>query len=400
MRIALFHNLPSGGAKRTVLEQIKRLAERHQVDLYSLSTADHSFCDLTRYVGKVRVRRFVRLPRLSSPLGRLNQGIRTLDILRINSLMRQLANEINSERYDIALVHPCRYTTSPSILRYLNIPSLYYRHDVVRSIHEPQVARPYERAGGFRETVDRVDPLLSSYRWFLEHEDFISMRAATRVVTNSCFVRESLMRLYGTSTSVCYHGVDLDFFSPNGSTRSGFVLSVGMLSARKRFDFLIESIGTIPRNNRPNLIIVSNSRIAGEAAHLRSVAERCGVKIEIRELIDDDKLVGLYRKAIATVYAPMLESFGLVPLESMACATPVVAVREGGVRETVVHEQTGFLVDRDPEAFGKAVLALLGDKTLSLKLGNQARAHVENYWGWDQAIENLEFHLGKATAEA
>ena len=52
MKIALFHNLPSGGAKRVLFDLVSRLSHYHKIDIYSFSTADHEFCDLRPYVNK------------------------------------------------------------------------------------------------------------------------------------------------------------------------------------------------------------------------------------------------------------------------------------------------------------------------------------------------------------
>lgn len=80
-----------------------------------------------------------------------------------------------------------------------------------------------------------------------------------------------------------------------------------------------------------------------------------------------DQLVLEYNKAQICVYAPVLEPLGLVPLESMACGTPVVGVREGGVLESIVHEQTGLLTERDPAQFAGAVQHLLSNPALALE---------------------------------
>ncbi|HEX5418141.1 MAG TPA: hypothetical protein VFZ25_20995, partial [Chloroflexota bacterium] len=72
MRIALYHNLPSGGAKRTVFETTRRLAERHSIDLYSLSLADQQFCDVRSYVRHAEVLPYRTGRPLGSPFGRLN----------------------------------------------------------------------------------------------------------------------------------------------------------------------------------------------------------------------------------------------------------------------------------------------------------------------------------------
>ena len=70
------------------------------------------------------------------------------------------------------------------------------------------------------------------------------------------------------------------------------------------------------------------------------------MKLKILNLISDEELVLLYNKAKMVVYAPYCEPFGLVPLESMSCGTPVVGVGDGGVKETVINGKTGILTGR------------------------------------------------------
>ena len=77
----------------------------------------------------------------------------------------------------------------------------------------------------------------------------------------------------------------------------------------------------------------------------------------------------------------------------MACGTPVVGIREAGVRESIRHNETGLLVDRDPEQFAAAMLSLLDDNRQRECMGQQARIYVENDWSWERSIEELEAHL-------
>ncbi len=103
------------------------------------------------------------------------------------------------------------------------------------------------------------------------------------------------------------------------------------------------SLSKIDSNIRPEFIIVSDHGNNLWRDHLKDLASKLGVKLRILSMIDDEELVLFYNKASILVYAPYLEPFGLVPLEAMSCGTPIVAVKEGGVRESVIHNKTGIL---------------------------------------------------------
>jgi glycosyltransferase involved in cell wall biosynthesis len=93
----------------------------------------------------------------------------------------------------------------------------------------------------------------------------------------------------------------------------------------------------------------------------------------------------------------VLEPFGLVPLEAMSCGTPVVGVREGGVQESIIHERTGLLVERDPKKFSNAVQHLLSNPDLIAEYGRNGREHVLKNWTWDRSVDRLEDHLVACT---
>jgi glycosyltransferase involved in cell wall biosynthesis len=77
----------------------------------------------------------------------------------------------------------------------------------------------------------------------------------------------------------------------------------------------------------------------------------------------------------------------------MACGTAVIGVREGGVRETIVHEATGLLTGRDPQGFAEAVGRLMNDPDQLADLGRQGRTHVEEQWQWEGCVRRLEMLL-------
>src|SRR5258705_6351165 len=84
------------------------------------------------------------------------------------------------------------------------------------------------------------------------------------------------------------------------------------------------------------------------------LAETVGVDLQIRMIVPDEELVEILNRAALLLYTPSLEPFGFAPLEANACATPVVAGCEGGVRGTVVVCGHRLLVVRDPEKYRPA----------------------------------------------
>ena len=280
MRVALFHNLPSGGAKRSVCERVKRLSAHHTLDLFSLTCADTSFADLGPWINQTTLAPFERSRLFSSPFGRLNQAIRVFDIRRLKQEMKGLARKIDQGGYDIVMVEPCMFTFSPMVLQYLKTPSLYYRHDPIRWLHDPAIPRVYDHERSYRKAIDRVDPLRRAYFQILQDEDKKSMEAATRVLTNSFFTRESVYRLYGRAPFVNYLGVDAELFQPRNLVREKFVISVGAVLPNKGFDFIIEALGCIPPQERPNLVIVGNSAIVDEREYLQTLAQENDVRVD------------------------------------------------------------------------------------------------------------------------
>ena len=79
----------------------------------------------------------------------------------------------------------------------------------------------------------------------------------------------------------------------------------------------------------------------------------------------------------------------------MACGTPVVAVKEGGVRETVIHKKTGLLIDRDEELFAEAVTKMLSKEYKRYNMGKKSVETIQNFWTLDHAGERLLEHLNR-----
>lgn len=390
MRIAVYHNLPSGGAKRALQNILNHLASRHEISVFSLSSADHDFCDFRTVTHEHHVCPYQPLTLFKSPFGRLNQGIRTLDLFRLRRLQREIALNIDSRDYDAVFVHQCQYSNAPSVLEFLRTPSIFYCQEPPRILYEPRIQRPYSKLRRYQKAGNLFDPLPEIYRSTLRRMDHANVQAATLVLANSAYSRESLYRTYALFATVCYLGVDSEVFQPLNLPKEDFLLSVGAVSRWKGFDFLLDSISLLPEEQQLPLVIVSNHVEYAEENFLRQKAEQLGLNISFKHLVTDEELVRLYNQARLMLYAPVMEPFGFAPLESMSCGTPVVAVAEGGVRESVVDGVTGSLVDRDPLAMATAICKLLGNPGRADRLGQNGRETAVNDWSWSRTNERIE----------
>jgi glycosyltransferase involved in cell wall biosynthesis len=85
------------------------------------------------------------------------------------------------------------------------------------------------------------------------------------------------------------------------------------------------------------------------------------------------------------VLPSLFEPFGMTALEALACRTPVVASRLGGIRTVITSEKNGLLVDpSDPHEFAGAMIRLLGDRPLAERLGQAGHDTIRTQFSWEQ----------------
>jgi glycosyltransferase involved in cell wall biosynthesis len=398
MRIAIYHDLPSGGAKRALYEWTRHLSQKHSIDVYTTNTADHEFCDIRPFSKNYNISYFSPRKLYESPFGRLNQYQRWMDLNDLKQVGRDVAEKINTGGYDVLFAHPSIYTTIPLVLIFTTIPSVYYLHEpfgpgiTPHHVKGVNILRPV-----WKDMLDNNDPLIKLYNHRLENLRKQSIENAHLLLSNSKFTCEKTKSNYGRNSTVCHVGVDVHGFYKMPLVEEDFVLSVGELSPRKGFDFLVECLGQIPSQYRPALKLACNTIHAHEQAYVESLAREKGVNLEILYNLNVDQLRLLYNKAKLCVYAPIMEPFGLVPLEAMACGKAVVGVKEGGILESIVHEYTGLLIERNIEKFSNAIMELLKNPGWRNKMGEQGRQYILKNWSWEKSVVELEKHLHSVT---
>jgi glycosyltransferase involved in cell wall biosynthesis len=371
MNVALYHHQPGGGGAMRVLTEYVRHAA-HDFTLYTRMPPAPGIMTLDE---RVAVRRFPgRVP--SNEVGRM------LELLALPRRGRALAAAIDAGGHDVAFVHMSNVVQAPEVLPHLRTPSLYYAPEALRAVHEPEPE--FGRPGGFKPRLTRAG--LNPYEALRARIDLRDIRGATQVVTHSHFTAGELARIYGVDAAVVPLGVDLETFTPADVPRERYVLAVGALHPLKGHQLVIEAVGRMA--DPPRLVLV------GDRGHLegalREHARANGVELDLRQGVSGDELVDLYRRAGVLACGQIREPFGLTPLEAMATRTPVVAVAEGGFRETVRDGETGLLVPRDPDAMAAALQRVLRDPVLAGRLGGAGRTVVERDWTWERTAAGYD----------
>ena len=233
-------------------------------------------------------------------------------------------------------------------------------------------------------------------RWIIglqAREEVDNAAAFTRILANSLFSRESILRAYGLDSDVCYLGIDANLFSNHQLPREDYVVGLGSFSPAKNIRFAIEAVGTMPVP-RPKLVWVGNVIWAPSYFdEMTALAIERQVDFLPHVNVSDDLLINILNRASVMIYAPRLEPFGLAPLEAGACGVPVVAVAEGGVRETIVDGVTGLHVENDPAAAASALTLLRSDPALARRLGENASIGVKEKWSFEGATDRIEQRL-------
>jgi glycosyltransferase involved in cell wall biosynthesis/phosphoheptose isomerase len=220
------------------------------------------------------------------------------------------------------------------------------------------------------------------------------LRRADHVVATCSDEVFELVRLGGARgrLTVVPCGVDLGLFTPEGRRarrRPGLrrIVCVGRLVERKGVGNAISALAALPGTE---LVIAGGPPRAQlhadpEARRLRGLAEQAGVadRVDLRGRMGREDVAALLRSADAVVCVPWYEPFGIVPLEAMACGTPVVASAVGGMIDSVVDDVTGIHVPpRDPERLAEALAPLLADSERRVAYGAAGVERVRRRYGW------------------
>jgi glycosyltransferase involved in cell wall biosynthesis len=227
-------------------------------------------------------------------------------------------------------------------------------------------------------------------------------RAAFHAISES--TRDDLVRrgVPRDRVVVIYPGVDGRWYTPDAGTpraeRPTF-LYVGRLQRYKGVDILLRALARALAA-RGDLTLEIAGR-GDDRPRLERLARRLGVAGAVRFLgfVSEEDKRRLLRRAWAVALTSPKEGWGISNVEAAACGTPALASDSPGLRESVRHGETGFLVPHgDDAALAQRMLELAGDPSLVARLGRAGRVFAEGL-SWERAADATDAHLQRVIAE-
>jgi len=356
MKIAFFHELPYGGARRAVLEFGKQLKKDHVIDLYYLDEKEEKEVNeifksvfLTQFFPKVWVGHNWKAKLYKD----------TLEIYKLYNIHKKLAQIIDGKGYDFVFVHGSKYTQAPFLLRFLQTQSVYYCQEPLRMVYEELFDRTSSLSFGkrvYERTTRKIRKVI----------DRQNIQKTRILLANSKYTKSNIRKAYNLDATVCYMGVDTSIFYPEKMKKKYDVLFIGSMEEADGYFLLQDTIKLMEKQPKVRYVLRE------------------------KEWISDDSLMRkLYSQSKLLTCLGYKEPFGLLPIEAQACGLPAIAVNEGGYKDTVKHLVTGILIQRDPIVLAETIAKLLGNPSLMEKYGESAYRNVQNNWTWQKSTENL-----------
>ena len=227
---------------------------------------------------------------------------------------------------------------------------------------------------------------------------------------------QDIRQLYGEFTNkiaVVPPGIDIKMFHASGTSGardelnipkdSQMILFVGRIDPIKGLEILVQAVSLIASKKDVFLYIVGGADEENKyLSSIKSLVEETGLgeKVVFTGPVAHDELRTYYNAADVFVLPSHYESLGFVAIEAMACGTPVVASRVGGIPSIVDHGSTGYLIPwRCPEAFAGQIEVLLQNEDLSGFMSEQALKRAYSL-SWDSTAKTVSHYYAEIISDS
>ncbi|WKZ25465.1 MAG: glycosyltransferase [bacterium] len=253
---------------------------------------------------------------------------------------------IDLSKFDVVITSNAGTYTSPNFVK-VSKKTLFiaYYHTPPRYLYGYPVANDWTN-NWFRRTLLVLGQIPMH---FLRILDFKSAQFPNYLLTNSNEVKSRVSKFYRRDSKVIYPPVEIPDIRPN-IVKENYYLIGGRVSRHKGHDIAISAFTKL---GLPLKVFGGTFASYG----LDQFKKNAGKNVEFLGEVTDSEKWELMRSAKAFIFPSEQEDFGIIPVEAMAAGTPVIALNQGGVKETVVDGKTGiFFEERTPESLAQAVM--------------------------------------------
>jgi glycosyltransferase involved in cell wall biosynthesis len=212
---------------------------------------------------------------------------------------------------------------------------------------------------------------------------------ADKILVNSYYTAGMVEKIYHRSATVVYPGVDATKYKPT-QQKEEFIFTIGRLTKFKKVNLIIRALALLRQEGTQMRLIVGGD--GEDKPNLMNLARKSALseQVEFIGRLSDEDVCTYMSRAKFVVFPTTNEPFGLVPLEAMACGTPVIVSDTGGPKETVIDGETGLTFKADNQAdLAHKIRFLWGNENLLAKMSSAARKHVEEKFSWDVTANTL-----------
>jgi glycosyltransferase involved in cell wall biosynthesis len=231
---------------------------------------------------------------------------------------------------------------------------MWYCHTPVRAFYDQREEMIARQNNGLRRLA--ASSWITCHTWF----DQRSIGDLQRIVANSRNVEQRIRKAYDRSSIVINPPVNTASF--RFEHYGNFWLSVNRIYPEKRLELQFDVFRRLPEQR---LIVVGGYAQGDHAAdYHHKLTKDIPENVKMLGMVSEEELIDLYARCRGLICTAVDEDFGLTPLEAMASGKPVVAVNEGGFKETVVHGKTGMLVEASLDELERAIREVSRDPAL------------------------------------
>lgn len=241
-------------------------------------------------------------------------------------------------------------------------------------------------------------------------ETLAGLRKADLIITNSSSLQRRLSARFprlSRKIRVARLGVDTSRFSPlqkKPPSRAFTLLFAGRLIPRKGVPVLLQAAKIVKKQvaQPVNVMIAGGSPKSKYYRRLQLLSRKFGIRTQFLGTVPHRRIHRVFRKADLFICPSQKhESFGLVNVEAMSSGLPVVATKNGGIKEVIEHGRSGLLIKQytKPQAFADAIRSLITNKSLYLKMKREARQLALEKFSWHATAARLNdiYRYGKSS---